>query len=206
MTVTKRPSDEAVKKATGKAWDAWFAFLDKKGADTMKHKEMAEMLSEKKYIKNGWWSQMVTNAYEKARGRRVVGQTEDAGFQIGVTKTLPMSTKDLWKLITSSEGIALWLGRGTKLKFTPDEPYETADGTRGEIRTVRAGTRIRMTWQPKKFPKPTTLQLTVIPRKSTRGTCLSFHHENLANAKQREMMRRHWQGVLDRLGGMIARE
>jgi len=59
-----RVSDEAVEKATGKRWDRWFSILQKAGASDMNHTEIAYLLSTK-YIKNGWWAQMVTVEYER---------------------------------------------------------------------------------------------------------------------------------------------
>lgn len=192
-------SDAAVKKATGKTWDEWIVRLDKLGAKMMAHRDIARMLYDRKMIKNGWWCQMVTNGYEQARGRRVLGQSEDAGFQIGVRKTLRVSPREAWRAITSPRGVKLWLGDVASLKFKPGQSFVTRDGTAGEIRTVRPGQRVRLTYQPRGMRAATTLQVTVIPRQTTQGTCISFHHEKLASAKERKRMRRHWQNVLQAL-------
>jgi hypothetical protein len=42
---TPEVSDEAVKKATGKAWRQWFSLLDRVGASAMSHREIARWLS-----------------------------------------------------------------------------------------------------------------------------------------------------------------
>src|SRR5262249_23589089 len=57
-------SDEAVKAATGKVWDEWFAILDKAGCQDMIHKEVAELLVEKHRVRH-WWGQMITVGYER---------------------------------------------------------------------------------------------------------------------------------------------
>ena len=44
-----------------------------------------------------------------------VGQTKDAGFEIGVSKTVPHPREAVWELLTSEEGAALWLGDGVAL-------------------------------------------------------------------------------------------
>lgn len=203
MATQKRPTDDAVKKATGKNWQAWFTLLDKKKAGTMTHTEIARMLREKKLITKPWWSQMVSNIYEKERGKRVTGETLDAGFQVDVTKTIPSAAKDVWDLLTSPKGTGVWLGEELPLTLEPGATYATAKGITGEVRTVSPGTRLRLTWQPKGPSTQTTLQITVTPRKSTHGTCIGFHQEKLKSSKQREMMRRHWQGALDRLGNIL---
>lgn len=40
-------SNTAVQKATGKSWDNWIKIIDKEGGDSLSHKEIAKMLSDK---------------------------------------------------------------------------------------------------------------------------------------------------------------
>ncbi|MDE2817927.1 MAG: SRPBCC domain-containing protein [Chloroflexota bacterium] len=202
MSTTQRKiSDAAVRKATGKGWNAWFALLDSEGADALPHKQVAQMLHEKGYIASGWWCQMVTVEYERARGKRVLGGTEKAGFQIGVQKTLPLTAEDAWNLITQPEGLALWLGTVSDLRWEKRAAYETAEGTRGEIRSFTPGKLVRLTWQPPGFSAPSTLQVYLTP--SGDKTALQFHQEKLASAEVREQMRAHWRQVLQKLAELV---
>ena len=82
-------SADAVAKATGRDWDEWLDFLDALGARQMTHKQIVGLVAADGGLSNGWWQQMVTVGYEQARGLRKVGQTADAGYQIGVQKTIP---------------------------------------------------------------------------------------------------------------------
>lgn len=193
----RKISDAAVRNATGKGWDAWFALLDGEGAETLPHKQIARLLYDKGYIENGWWCQMVTVEYERARGKRVLGGTESAGFQIGVQKTLPLSAERAWDLITQPEGLALWLGAVPCLRWEKGATYETPEGTRGEMRSFTAGKHLRLTWQPPDFPAPSTLQVSLEP--SGTKTAVRFHQEKLASAGAREQMRTHWREVLQKL-------
>jgi len=79
--------DAAVIKATGKAWDAWFAILEERGARSLPHADIARLLHDR-YGVPGWWSQNVTVAYEKEIGRRETGQGCDGEFTASVSKTL----------------------------------------------------------------------------------------------------------------------
>ncbi len=127
-----------------------------------------------------------------------VGQTKDAGWQIGVSKTIGRSAEDVWDFITSAEGVAIWLGEGVTVQPEPGVGYETSDGIRGETRSFREMDRIRLTWQPAGWSHETTLQLAV--RASGPGKAmLRIHQERLADAAEREQQRRHWQGVLAEL-------
>jgi len=126
-----------------------------------------------------------------------VGRTRDAGWQIGVSKTLPHPVATVWSLLTSPRGIALWLGSGARLGG-PGERYETAAGTTGEIRSLHDRDRVRLTWRPEGWDHDTTVQVTVTDAGDGR-TVLRFHQEWLAGADERERQREHWQAVMARV-------
>jgi uncharacterized protein YndB with AHSA1/START domain len=199
----RRPiSDAAVKKATGKDRAQWFALLNRAGAKKMSHKEIAQWLHDN-HIKKGWWAQMLTVEYEYARGKRVAGQTVGAGFQIGVQKALPVSQKEAWRLVTKT-GRNLWLGESADVRFTKGATYTTKEGARGEVRSVVPGEKLRLTWQPRSFAKPSTVQISLsCPRNTSRKTRIHFHQEKLAGAREREAMRKRWRHVLEEFEKLI---
>lgn len=124
-----------------------------------------------------------------------VGRTRDAGWQIGVSKTIDRPVEELWAFVTSPAGVAIWLGDGVTLEPERGAGYETAAGVRGETRSFRHLDRLRLTWQPPDWNHETTLQLVV--RSAGEGRArLSVHQERLADAVERERQRRHWQGVI----------
>lgn len=127
-----------------------------------------------------------------------VGRTRDAGWQIGVSKTIDRPVEEVWSFITSPEGIAIWLGEGVTALSDLGAGYETATGVRGETRGFRELDRVRLTWQPPGWRHETTLQLTVSPAGAGRAR-LGVHQERLANAEEREQQRTHWRGVVNAL-------
>ena len=127
-----------------------------------------------------------------------VGHTRDAGWQIGVSKTVDHPVEHVWDFITSPEGVAIWLGEEVKLSPERGEGYETAAGVRGETRSFRELDRIRLTWQPPDWSHDTTLQLAVTAVGAGRAR-LTVHQERLADATEREHQRRHWQDVVNAL-------
>ncbi|GAB3826439.1 SRPBCC domain-containing protein [Kribbella italica] len=136
---------------------------------------------------------------EKAAEPSHVGRTKDAGWQIGVSKTINRPVGEVWDFVTSPAGVAIWLGEGASLLT---EKYETKDGTRGELRSFRENTRVRLTWQPEDWPHETTIQLAVTATGPTKAR-LVVHQERLANADEREHQRKHWQGVITELAAKI---
>ncbi|CAN5815206.1 SRPBCC domain-containing protein [soil metagenome] len=102
-----------------------------------------------------------------------VGKTKDAGWQIGVSRTVPLTPDEVWSRI---EDTAAWLG-------------EEAD----DVRSYRPLDRIRVAW------KGTVVQVAMTKAKT--GTTVRFHQERPADAAERERQRAHWSAVLDRLFG-----
>jgi uncharacterized protein YndB with AHSA1/START domain len=132
---------------------------------------------------------------------RPVGLTQDVGYEIGVRRTLPLSLDAAWRLLTSAEGLGLWLGDLPAADFAPDAAYRLADGTRGEIRVFKPGSHVRLTWQPPGWARPSTIQVRVLP--SGARTAIAFHQEHLPDGAAREARRAHFAAALDGLAWLI---
>jgi uncharacterized protein YndB with AHSA1/START domain len=197
-----RVSSESVREATGHGWQEWLDALDAAGAAGWGHKEIVAYLKrEHPEVSSGWWRQSITVGYEQARGKRVVGETADAGFQVGVQRSVAATVTEAWELITSRP--ELWLGQGASVAFDKGEQYEVppghgTPGASGEVRVVKPGDRLRMTWQPEGWPAPATLQLTLLDSGSGK-TAIHAHLEKLPDADAREAMRKHWREALERI-------
>ena len=134
-----------------------------------------------------------------------VGRTKDAGFQIGVRRTLPHAPSTVWAALTTDAGLAAWLGEGASLdgELAPGSALRTADGSEGEIRSVRAVDRIRARVRPPTRHAATTVQIALVP--TATGTAVVLHEEHLADAEERELRREHWRGVADALAKVVDR-
>lgn len=119
--------DEAVQRATGRAWDEWLKVLDRAGAKAMLHKDIALLLSRKFRIP-GWWSQMVTVGYEQARGLRVVNQQAE-GFAANASRTIATDLDRLY---------AAWNEPRQRARWLPEAPIE--------VRRSSDGKSMRITW------------------------------------------------------------
>ena len=100
-----------------------------------------------------------------------VGKTKAAGWEIGVSRTVPLTPQEVWSRI---EDTAAWLGRD-------------AD----DVRSFRPLDRIRVGYDG------TIVQVAL--RSAKTGTTVTFHQERLSGADERERQRAHWAGVLDRI-------
>lgn len=192
-------SEKAVRDATGRGWRGWWKILDAWGAPEHSHAQIARFLAHEHGL-SGWWSQMVTVQYEREHGMREIGEAA-TGFQMGAQKTFLPDAASAWELLSSSEGIATWLGPGAPGELVEAETFRLEDGTTGEIRVVSPGSHMRLTWQPPEWPKPSTLQVRAAEASSGRGT-ISFHHEQLPDARAREAMIERWKAVLKALADL----
>jgi uncharacterized protein YndB with AHSA1/START domain len=200
MESGKGAADAAVEKATGKSWRAWAEAIDAAGGRDWSHKEIVAFLKERGL--SGWWQQQVAVGYEKAHGRRVLGQTADAGFQVGVTRTFEASPERVWAVLTSPEGLKVWLGEAPGVTVEAGRPYRTVDGVAGEFRVVKPTDRLRMTRNASGEAGQSTLQISLMASKAGK-TSVTFHMEKLADADERETMRRRWTDVLERLRELV---
>ena len=130
-------SDETVKAKTGCTWERWVWALDRAGAASMPHKDIARYVHEKyKNNVSAWWAQTVTVGYERIRGLRQKGQRRGGGFVVNKSKTYPASITKLYQAF-SAQGRKRWLGEGklTVKKATPKKSMRLSfeDGTPVEV-------------------------------------------------------------------------
>ncbi|WP_081830380.1 SRPBCC family protein [Rhodococcus sp. UNC363MFTsu5.1] len=131
---------------------------------------------------------------------RQVGLTRDAGWEIGVSKTLPYPVEAVWRLLSGHP--AVWLGIGAVLPEATGGAWRADDGTRGELRSRREHDRIRLTWRPRNWTHDSTVQVAM--RETATGTVVRFHQERLADQGERERQREHWRAVLGRLEAALS--
>ena len=72
-------SGAAIEKATGKSWQEWHKVQRQMKAGELSHKAIAQNLSEQYHVPE-WWAQSITVEFERAIGRREVGQTCDGDY------------------------------------------------------------------------------------------------------------------------------
>src|SRR5215475_576413 len=104
-------SDAAVKARTGKDWADWFVALDRAGAAQLPHREITQILA-RRHRMPGWWSQMVTVEYERARGLRARHQTT-SGYSVSVSRTLQTRLPLLWAATSHAAERSKWFPAGS---------------------------------------------------------------------------------------------
>ena len=128
---------------------------------------------------------------------RPTGLTKDAGWQVGVSRTLPIEVAAAWDYLLSPAGLAHWLGDGVPTPLEKGITYKTTDGTTGQIRSLHPRDRVRLTWRPPGRRQDAIVQLVL--QSTATGCSVRFHSDRLTSQREREAMRAHWRNVLDRL-------
>lgn len=194
-------TDSKVRESTGRTWKQWETLLRAAGAEAWDHKRIVAFLKSEHDL-SMWWQQTVTVGFEKAIGRRVVGQTADAGFQFGMQRTLPIPVAGAWRLITENPGRKVWLGQLTRLSWEPGSTYRSRGGIAGEVRVVKLETRVRMTWHHPDLVAPATLQWTLVANGSDK-TSVRLHLEKLSSEDERALMKGHFGSVFEQLAKFV---
>ena len=186
---------ESVEKNTGRDWDAWIIQLDKHGARSMSHKEIATLLKTK-FIQAPWWQLNVALGFQYHTGQKQVGVNSKGDFTVAISRTLPLTQKKLWKWITSDEGQSLWLKPLEPANFKKGASFEIEGGVFCEVRTIKAPERIRFSWNDTDWEKPTIVQLMFYPRSGDKCG-FGVSHEGIKDARTKETLKTIWRARLD---------
>jgi len=172
-------SDAAVKARTGRTWDQWFAVLDKAGAAKMTHRAIAELLATRHKIP-GWWAQMVTVAYERARGLRRVNETL-TGFRTSVSRTLDVGRDRVFAALDDAKSRAAILKEAV------------------ELSTRTPGKNLRFGWKVGRVE----VRFVIKGRKKTQVT---VDHTGLKSAADVSRLKEQWAASMDRLKKRLKRD
>ena len=132
---------------------------------------------------------------------KLVGQTKDNGFQIGVRKSYPVSVDTAWSFLFSEAGLSTWLGEINLEHLELNKPYKTKEGIEGKVSVFKPNSHIRLTWKPKHWTNTSALQIRVLPSKDK--STISFHQDKLLDSKQRNEMKKYWDTVIEKIENKI---
>ena len=172
-------SSDAVARRTGKSWAEWFALLDAAGAAELDHKGIVAVLAQRHGV-GPWWQQMVTVAYEQARGKNGK-QASDDGFQVDLVKTLELPLAKLYRL---------WAEPSERNKWLADDRFSIHKCTASKSIRARWGrgmSRIDVDFCEK---GPSKSQVTV-------------QHNRIETADAAEQMKAYWAKKLGALEALL---
>lgn len=166
---------DAVKAKTGRTWAQWGRELDKAGAKSMAHKEIAAMLHEK-FAVPPWWSQMVTVGYEQMRGLRDVHMSCRGDYQGSASKTINAPLALLYAAWQDAKARRGWMG--------------------AQALTVRKATEnksMRITW-----PDETSVEVNFYAKGADKSQ-VTVQHGKLKSEADVARVKKFWGGALGKL-------
>jgi hypothetical protein len=174
-------SDEAIRRRTGRGWEEWFDLLDAWGAGERTHTEIARWVAEE-HATNGWDAQAVTVSFERASGRRAVGEHAD-GFRITASKTMAVPVDRLYEAFVDGSVRDRWLLDGELRERTAQKPRSARfDWGEGD-------TRVNVFFTAKNEAK----------------SSVSIQHERLADGVEAERLKVYWRDRLTALKAVLER-
>jgi hypothetical protein len=170
-------SDDAVAERTGKTWPEWFSILDAAGAAELDHREIVKLLDS--HDIGPWWRQMVTVAYERARGKRQVHE-KATGFSADVSRTVSA---------TLEAAYGAWEKPTRRKKFLTEA---ISFSTRRDGKTLRFG-----------WPESTSRVSVAFTARSKTRTQVVITHEKLKSERDVTRMKAFWSEALDRMQALV---
>jgi hypothetical protein len=188
-------SDAKALEKTGHGLDHWFAVLDRFGAVDKGHSAAARHLFNDHGV-NGWYSQGITVAYERARGVRAVNQRCDGHYEVSVSKVIAAPSTAIVKAFTEARRRATWLGSADPaLTQALVKAHSARTGKRWVIRPDGLA-RFRYKWGD------TTVQFYAAPNAKGKVT-LTVQHTRLKDAAAVETSRAQWRALLAALAAAL---
>jgi hypothetical protein len=160
---------DAVRRATGRDRDEWFAVLDAWGAAGRPYRQIADWLMGEHDVSR-WWAQKLIVEYQQARGLRPPGVRPDGTFEVSASKTMAVPVKRVFDAFVNTRQRKKWLTDGTM-----------------SLRTSQPGRSARFNWDD----GSTRVNVGFIARGPSKSM-VALAHERLADADEAETTKAMW--------------
>lgn len=123
------------------------------------------------------------------------GSTADAGWELGVRRTVPDSPDEIWQSL-----LADWLPAWLEVDSVPKmvgAPLRRGAQVCGRVVGCHVGRRVRLRWHPPHLDHETVFQVTLLEAAS--GCTIAIHQERLRGSAERQELLERWTDVLERL-------
>jgi hypothetical protein len=177
-------SDERIRERTGQGWEEWFDLLDSWSAESMGHAELVRRVAELLGVP-GWDAQAVATSFERARGKRAVGERIGGdGFVATASKTMAASAEQVFMAFLDPSRRVGWLPDAVLSERTVSKPksarFDVGNGT--------------------------TRLLVTVDAKGPAKSMVVVEHSKLADAGEWEARKVYWRHALATLKAQLERD
>jgi hypothetical protein len=176
-------SDAALKAKTGCTWERWVNALDYHRADTLAHRDIAELVSTKFKV-GDWWAQTVAVGYERIKGLRARGQRRDGTYEATKSRTFDVPVATLFNAWADAKRRRRWL-----------------NGAVTRVRTSAASKSIRLDWTDNGDRAIIAVGFTA---KGSGKSAVAVAHDKLPDRETANRIRQYWSERLDALRDVLA--
>ena len=173
-------TNAVIKAKTGCDWERWVAALDYYGAETMSHREIAEVVKTK-YKVPDWWTQAVTVGYERIKGLRARGQRRDGTYEASKSRTFDVPVAKLFDAWAKPARRRKWL-----------------DASDVKLRTSIPPKSVRLGWSDG------GIVAVWFTAKGKSKSSVAVQHAKLPDKETAERLKQYWAEQLDSLGATLA--
>ncbi len=185
-----------VLERTGHDLDHWFGVLDRFGAADKGHTATARHLHKDLGI-DGWYSQGITVAYERARGLRAVNQRADGVLEVSASKVVAGSPADVAAAVSGPRRRAAWIAAADPDLATALAAALKSPVSKGFVLRADGLGRYRYRWGA------TAVQI-YAQAKPGGKTIVTVAHSKLPDAATLEVRRAQWRAALSALAAYLA--
>jgi uncharacterized protein YndB with AHSA1/START domain len=179
MSPITGPGDEAVRQATGRGWQEWFAVLDEAGGRTLDHKGIVAYLNQNHTV-SAWWQQSIAVAYEQARGTRQKHEMPE-GYQVSRSKTVSVPLAVLYQA---------WSDEAARRSWLPGQGYQ--------VRTENPEKSVRLLWEDGR----SKVEIYFYAKEGGKSQA-TVQHSRLPDREAAERFKGVWGEALERLKSVV---
>jgi hypothetical protein len=173
-------SDAIIMEKSGRSWKQWVKTLDANGAEQMKHRDIAALVSNK-YEVGPWWTQSVVVGYERIKGLRARGQRRDGTYEANKSRTFNVPVATLFDA---------WANEKTRKRWLTD--------ARVKVRTATKPKSMRLDWEGSAIIAVGFLA------KGASKSAVAVSHPKLPDKETAERMKQYWTDQLDALNELLS--
>jgi uncharacterized protein YndB with AHSA1/START domain len=131
-----------------------------------------------------------------AESNEVPAQRTQGSPVVEVSRGLPHPIDKVWQVLTTPAGAEALLGKGAQLGGK-GEPWRSADGSHGVVRSYHPLEQVRISWHADEHAPATLVELHLIPEGE--GTRLSLRYEEVPDTALGQKLRQRWGDALGRI-------
>lgn len=133
-----------------------------------------------------------------AESNEVPTDNAQGALDIEVSRVVPQPIDKVWQVLTTTAGAEALLGSGAQLG-TKGQPWHSADGTHGVVRSYHPMEQVRISWHADEHAPATLVDLQLTAEGS--GTRMGLRHEHIHDEALSLSMQQRWEDALSRIGG-----